>query len=561
MLKIHIDNRQYESFRIVEPTELKEIVLPIDPLGEKLLHNDIFEYSNDIVTLLHSPTRTTKNLSGILVLDNNKTYGKVKDRFLYRCIPDDKRLPEFLIPYLPKIRGFSKKLVNLYITFTFSNWDGKHPVGLIQNNIGTVDELPNFYEYQLYCKSLNTSMSGFTRATSQEFKTKTHHDCIERIIHKYPTLEDRRDTKIISIDPLKSQDFDDALRFRKEGEYDVVSIYIANVSLWIEALDLWESFSERVATIYLPDRKRPMLPTLLSDCLCSLVENETRFALTMDLMIKDGNIESYSFTNSIIRVFKNYTYEDKKLLKNNTYLNIMSSLKSLISNYKFITKVNDSHDVVTYSMIIMNYLCAKNMMEFKNGIYRSVAMKHSLEVPEALPGDVKDFIRIWNSCAGKYTYFQADMKHELMKFDSYIHITSPIRRLVDLLNLINIQDNHSLIEFGNSCKTFYKRWYERLDYINTTMRSIRRIQADCSMLHMCNTDPTVLSTVYEGYLFDCIERNDGLFQYMVYLPLIKLTNRVTLHEALPEYTRREFKMYLFNDEANLKKKIRLQICC
>ena len=49
MLKIHIDNRQYESFRIVEPTELKEIVLPIDPLGEKLLHNDIFEYSNDIV--------------------------------------------------------------------------------------------------------------------------------------------------------------------------------------------------------------------------------------------------------------------------------------------------------------------------------------------------------------------------------------------------------------------------------------------------------------------------------------------------------------------------------
>ena len=80
------------------------------------------------------------------------------------------------------------------------------------------------------------------------------------------------------------------------------------------------------------------------------------------------------------------------------------------------------------------------------------------------------------------------------------------------------------------------------------------------MLHMCSTDPVVLSTIYEGYLFDCIERNDGLFQYMVYLPSIKLTNRVTLREELPEYTRREFKMYLFNDEANLKKKIRLQVC-
>ncbi|MHA2083705.1 MAG: ribonuclease catalytic domain-containing protein [Candidatus Thorarchaeota archaeon] len=559
MLKIHIDDRRYESFRVVEPTELKELSIPIAPLDEKMFHNDIFEYSNGCVKLLHSPTRTAKNLSGILILDNNKTYGKVKDKFLYRCVPDDKRLPEFIVPYLPKMKEFSKKLVNIYITFTFSNWDGKHPMGVIQHNIGGVNDLANFYEYQLYCKSLNASMSGFTRATSQAFKTQSHLDCIEGIVKKYPALDDRRDVKVISIDPLKSQDFDDALSYRRDGDYDIVSIYIANVSVWIEALGLWGSFSERVATIYLPDRKRPMLPTLLSDCLCSLVENEMRFALTIDLSIKGGMVESYKLTNSIIKVFRNYTYEEDALLRDESYIKIMESLASLVPNYKFMTKVKDSHDVVTYSMILMNSICADDMMQHKNGIYRSVAVKHSLVVPEALPNDVKDFIRIWNSYAGKYTYFQEDMKHELMKFDSYIHITSPIRRLVDLLNLINIQENHSLMEFGDPCKEFYKRWYERLDYINTTMRSIRRIQADCSMLHMCSTDPVVLSTIYEGYLFDCIERNDGLFQYMVYLPSIKLTNRVTLREELPEYTRREFKMYLFNDEANLKKKIRLQV--
>lgn len=559
MLKIHIDDRRYESFRVVEPTELKELSIPIVPLDEKMFHNDIFEYSNGCVKLLHSPTRTAKNLSGILILDNNKTYGKVKDKFLYRCVPDDKRLPEFIVPYLPKMKEFSKKLVNIYITFTFSKWDGKHPMGVIQHNIGVVNDLTNFYEYQLYCKSLNASMSGFTRATSQAFKTQSHLDCIEDIVKKYPALDDRRDVKVISIDPLRSQDFDDALSYRRDGDYDIVSIYIANVSVWIEALELWGSFSERVATIYLPDRKRPMLPTLLSDCLCSLVENETRFALTIDLSIKDGMVESYKLTNSIVKVFRNYTYEEDALLRDESYIKIMESLASLVPNYKFMTKVKDSHDVVTYSMILMNSICADDMMQHKNGIYRSVAVKHSLVVPEALPNDVKDFIRIWNSYAGKYTYFQEDMKHELMKFDSYIHITSPIRRLVDLLNLINIQENHSLMDFGDPCKEFYKRWYERLDYINTTMRSIRRIQADCSMLHMCSTDPVVLSTIYEGYLFDCIERNDGLFQYMVYLPSIKLTNRVTLREELPEYTRREFKMYLFNDEANLKKKIRLQV--
>lgn len=560
MLKIHIDDRRYESFRVVEPTELKELSIPIVPLDEKMFHNDIFEYSNGCVKLLHSPTRTAKNLSGILILDNNKTYGKVKDKFLYRCVPDDKRLPEFIVPYLPKMKEFSKKLVNIYITFTFSKWDGKHPMGVIQHNIGGVNDLTNFYEYQLYCKSLNASMSGFTRATSQAFKTQSHLDCIEGIVKKYPALDDRRDVKVISIDPLRSQDFDDALSYRRDGDYDIVSIYIANVSVWIEALELWGSFSERVATIYLPDRKRPMLPTLLSDCLCSLVENETRFALTIDLSIKDGMVESYKLTNSIVKVFRNYTYEEDALLRDESYIKIMESLASLVPNYKFMTKVKDSHDVVTYSMILMNSICADDMMQHKNGIYRSVAVKHSLVVPEALPNDVKDFIRIWNSYSGKYTSYQEDMKHELMKFDSYIHITSPIRRLVDLLNLINIQENHNLMEFTQPCKTFYKHWYDRLDYINTTMRSIRRIQADCAMLHMCNTDVETASTKFDGYMFDCIERNDGLFQYMVYLPSIKLTNRVTLREKLPEYTKKEFKMYLFNDEANLKKKIRLQVC-
>ena len=559
MLKLHNNDRYYNSFKVIDTTELKETPLLIDPCKEKLFHNDIFHHTEGTIKLVHSPTRTAKNISGILVV-NNKTYGRVKDKFLYKCIPDDKRLPEFIIPYVPKLKGFSKKLTNVYITFSFLNWNNKHPMGIIQNNIGSVDNLINFYEYQLYCKSLNASISGFSRATAEAFRTQTHSDCIQMIINERPDLEDRRDTKVISIDPLKSQDFDDALSYEKKGEYEIVSIYIANVSIWMEALDLWNSFSERVATIYLPDRKRPMLPTLLSDCLCSLVEKETRFALTIDLYIYNGHVESYKLTNSIIKVFKNFTYEEKELLIDETYLNIIGAMKTLIPNYKFITKMKDSHDVVTYSMILMNSICATDMMKYKNGIYRSVAIKHSLDIPDTIPSYVQDFIKIWNSYSGKYTCYQDDMRHEVMKFDSYIHITSPIRRLVDLLNLIKIQENHGLVTFGISCKSFYEYWYTRLEYINTTMRSIRRIQSDCDVLHICSTNDTVISSTYEGYLFDCIERNDGLYQYMVYLPAIKLTNRVTLRELLPEYTRREFKIFVFNDEASLKRKIRLQVC-
>jgi len=30
---------------------------------------------------------------------------------------------------------------------------------------------------------------------------------------------------------------------------------------------------------------------------------------------------------------------------------------------------------------------------------------------------------------------------------------------------------------------FYDKWTSRLEYINTTMRAIRKIQTDCSLLH------------------------------------------------------------------------------
>ena len=108
-------------------------------------------------------------------------------------------------------------------------------------------------------------------------------------------LEDRRGLKIITIDPPNSSDFDDGFGIVEYNETGIqigwrISIYIANVFLWLEALDLWKTFSHRVSTIYLPDRKRPMLPTVLSDTLCSLQENQDRFALAMDVYVDmEGN--------------------------------------------------------------------------------------------------------------------------------------------------------------------------------------------------------------------------------------------------------------------------------
>jgi hypothetical protein len=215
-------------------------------------------------------------------------------------------------------------------------------------------------------------------------------------------------------------------------------------------------------------------------------------------------------------------------------------------------------------MILMNYHSAKHLLLHKNGIFRSTIINKTVSVPEDLPEDVGKFIKIWNSSAGQY--IDADclkpeqtISHDLLEMDAYVHITSPIRRLVDLLNMIQFQQNTGMIQLTEQATIFYKKWICDLDYINTTMRSIRRVQTDCNLLHLCSTNPEVMEKLYDGYAFDKISRNDGLFQYIVYLPELKLASRVTIREELANYTTSKYKLYLFYNEDNFKKKIRLQL--
>ena len=69
----------------------------------------------------------------------------------------------------------------MYILFKYENWDNKHPIGIITNNLGPVDELSNFYEYILFCKSLQISISNFTKETVKKLKTNTGDDYKEQI--------------------------------------------------------------------------------------------------------------------------------------------------------------------------------------------------------------------------------------------------------------------------------------------------------------------------------------------------------------------------------------------
>ncbi len=574
---ILIEDRDYTSWKIQDPetNELMDINYQdktwanFMPGQHQLFSKDVFRFhENGTVVLSYSPVRSTNVLAGVLQLQDNRTFGRTqnKKRLLYKCIPDDKRLPVFLVPYEPKI-DFIKTRPNKYVVFRFYHWNDKHPNGILMETLGDVDKLDAFYEYQLYCKSLHTSIQEMTFHARTAVNKKTTQEFVEQICnHAEFNICNRIDDYIFTIDPKNSLDFDDGFSINRDpispNNY-IVSVYIANVYVWLETLGLWNSFSERVSTIYLPDRRRPMLPTVLSDALCSLQEGEDRFAFVMDITVdKDGQLVQDCpprFCNAHVRVSKNYRYDDVSLLKDPLY-NHLAILTAKMNNRLHMS----SHDVVAFWMVQMNGHCGKLLASKQKGIFRSAVftdanMRSDVEDVQSIDEETKRVIRTFNNTTGQYLAYSEEIipYHELMKIKTYVHITSPIRRIVDLLNNMVFCSEFTGLTISADARRFLEHWMSRLDYVNISMRSIRKVQTDCELLYRCSNDPRMLDGIHEGVIFDRIVKNNGLFSYMAYIEKWKLLSRVTLHHDIENYSRAQFRMFLFEREDKTKRKIRL----
>lgn len=577
LYRILIADRAYTSwsFENVETDraiELEPDFLPPDfhPATYKLFTKDVLRGLPLQCDIVHSPVRTTSLHAGVLQLSENRTFGRGNKRLLYKCIPDEKYLPAFLIPYEIQL-GFSKNMANKFVVFKFTYWTDKHPHGQIVETLGNVDCLEAFYEYQLYCKSLHDSITRLTQDARTALNRAPIETYIAQIREKHDVFEESSpsDVMIFSIDPPHSLDFDDAVSvmpiqqsssLTKEWK---VSIYIANVALWLDELDLWNSLTNRVATIYLPDRRRPMLPTVLSDSLCSLQEREDRFAFICDMVVDATTIRSATFRHGHVRVAKNYRYEEKALLALRDYQTLFEITQRLDANCK------DSHDVVAFWMIETNARCAEHFTEHKLGIFRAVVFTppttqtngEDEALTRSLTPECRRTIQMWNNTTGQYVCFNetSHMKHDVLKKSAYVHMTSPIRRLVDLLNQMMFLMRFLDVKLSPSASTFLDTWIRKMDFVNVSMRSIRKVQNDCHLVCRCTNEPELLEGMHRCVVFDRIERGTGYFNYMVYMESLNLLSRVRTTKDLRNYDVVQCKLLVFENEERTKRKIRLSI--
>jgi len=569
--KIIISDREYTSWSFVNPEtnspkSLSESESLFNPAHLKIFSGDLVDLSSPIPVIRESPIKHTQ-IPGILIVEGNQTYGRTANqkRNFYKCIPDDKHLPAFLIPYTPEI-SFSKTLKNRFVVFRFDNWTTKHPQGILTENIGEVDNLSAFYEYQLYCKNIHHNITEFN--TSAKKATKCIPESKLQNPHFFRPSSIKPALYIFSIDPEGTKDIDDAFSVFVESPFIVVvRIYIANVFAWMETLELWSAFGERVSTIYLPDSKRSMLPAILTDTVCSLTADKTyKPVFCMEVKIDTSNNQiirhSVRVFNQTVIINKNYSYENARLLADADYQLLYKHTKLLDSS------VQDSHDVVSYWMIYMNSYCGEKLHQKSRGIYRQVLMDKE-EDPEPhldmLPPKTRQFLQIWNNnMSGEYVSLSpsntARIQHAGLGKTAYIHITSPIRRLVDLLNQMIYQKEFGLVErISEPGEEFLQRWMGDLSKINGAMKRIRKVQMNCDLLFRCNAHPVWMQHPHRGIIIDRVEKTDGIYSYTVYLSDLNILGKVTTQEKYVIFSVMQFRIYMFQNADKITRKIRFAI--
>ena len=113
---------------------------------------------------------------------------------------------------------------------------------------------------------------------------------------------DLRAIPIFTIDSAETKDIDDAISLQKLADGYELGVHIADVSHYVRpgsALDT-EAF-ERATSIYYADKVIPMLPTQLSNGICSLNQGEERLAFSCLMRLDEqGNISSYKFVKTVI---------------------------------------------------------------------------------------------------------------------------------------------------------------------------------------------------------------------------------------------------------------------
>ena len=265
---------------------------------------------------------------------------------------------------------------------------------------------------------------------------------------------------LMTIDGQSTLDIDDALSIEKVGDGFRLGIHIVDVGHFVHKGDVMDQEAlSRGSSIYMPDQKISMLPTELSEGLCSLKAGELRPAIsTMVNLSHSLEIIDYEILPSLVNIKHQLTYYDVNLAADqNQEVMILRGIAKKFRERRLdagaiqislpeinvwladdrtitVNKINRESPgrmLVAELMILANWLTAKYLAENEMpAVFRTQPPPRE----RLYRGNEGTLYQNWmqRRFLSRFVLSHRADKHSGLGLDAYVTATSPIRKYFDL---------------------------------------------------------------------------------------------------------------------------------
>jgi exoribonuclease R len=454
-----LETRDYKTFQVRSSDGSLSNISPNNK--HRALPGDYVIWNAETEELTLYDRKQHPPLVGTLELASKTKYGVTsRGAPMYLFVPMNNGYP-------PMVVGSSERDVssNRLAVVDFDTWaDGSNlPRGQLRRIIGRCGDVEAEQEAVLLAHN------PYPPCKPKDIDVFEGNDWEKRIECPQPTW---------NIDPRGCVDVDDVLSYDRDTK--------GKARIWITISDVAErvksgsnvdeaAIRQGCTAYYHGTAMRPMLPAILSENYCSLLEGEWRPGVTLRLTCgPDGSVEKTEWLLTKCLVQKAYTYEN--IVSEGAADGLSDALALLKKTASHILDrlTDDPHEWIEAMMLLYNKTGASVLAAAQAGILRKHrgADKERYEAYMRIGGP--ELAVLANSAAEYCSIEDPERTHVGLNTEVYAHLTSPIRRYADL-------HNQRMLKILIRGDTIYPEDYPP-NWLNRRQKDVKRYERDMFFL-------------------------------------------------------------------------------
>lgn len=320
------------GFLISQDKERADIFIPAENMngamnGDKVIVNITRRKQGDkreegeVLRILE---RSNTTIVG--TFEDNKSFGFV--------VPDDHKIGYDI--FIPKAKTKGAK-TNQKVVIEITTWPEprRNPEGKVLEVLGYLFEKGTDILSIIRQFDLPEEFPKPVKRIAEEIEQEIDPEEAKRRV-------DLRDLNTFTIDGFDAKDIDDAvsIEIKENGNYKL-GVHIADVSHYVKTNSILDKEAyKRGNSVYLIDRVIPMLPTELSNGICSLNPNVERFCLSVFMEIdKNGKVIDNQIVEGLMTSKQRLEYDDVSDLLENDDKEAKEKLKNVADDLKLMEEL------------------------------------------------------------------------------------------------------------------------------------------------------------------------------------------------------------------------------